>query len=1431
MSDGEFATESMCSSTVSGCPAHTEGGPVLGDRTIRQLLSQHSFQLALGERDENGGPAWTLWSRANVSGFEGRPTSGLDLDGEVVSGYLGLDYRWGADALLGVAVSHSQGDIETDYLDTDAGEGELETTLRSVYPYAYWSPRPGLGLWGILGYGFGETALTDLAIDNQETDIEMWMAAVGGRGELLTLGQVDLALKADAFTVRVEADKAAALKSADVDSSRVRLALESRTNLALSGHSSLSPSLELGARWDSGDAETGLGAELGGGLTYTNTRLGLSVEANARYLLTHEEEAFEEWGASLAACLSSGADGRGLALSLRPVWGNAVSGVDALWGADGGPGPGRTGLMTTRNASWRPDRVDLGLRYGSDTPHGLLSPFAEAGLQGKDTYRTRIGAQLDPANGWQLDFFGEHLSRQADGSDNLVGMTASYGFGAAGGKHALADSLLATTGWSTCDRTPASKVASRTEPIPREQTVVRQQTEEADKEPAPAAGETRAVAAVIREPGASEAHARTNPDTRADGVVTPGRTGETDRWFIPVAGETQNVMLIAQQTDEATPQVGAGGGADEGAAVSGAIEEITVMGIRRALKDALEVKRSSEHVVDALSLEDIDALPNVTIAEALVRLPGVNGTRDRGNQSQATIRGLGPRMVLGTVNGREVASSEPSRNIRWEQYPSELISQVQVYKTQSADLTAGGIAGTVDLETVAPLDYDGPKYTFNGVGAYYGGGDGIPDYSQWGNKLSGSLVKTFDEKIGIALGVASQKQKNAFPSFQGWGFNTAGSWQPDLPDGGGDLDGQGTTGYVPWGTQVEVGKMDTDRIGLLGALQFRPNNAIDIRYDALYSEFDMNIEQDQTWYQGTGNTNNLQAGLYSDVIVVDGLALAATAGKHAPDCIHSPGNADPQCFDIRHVMALYDQENSIFTQGLNLEFSGDSIQVDADIAYSRAERTSYWHGLYFDEQNATFRYDFRDQPSVGVPPDSPSLRPETAELVVIDCNAAFCGTLNDNENQGSDLEDESWSYRLDISKTLDAGHLRGIDLGIRYSDREKEVIWEQFKMPRGGENPAQVLPEGFISYTLPTLDTSPILTTSSFEAAANMFGGIDYSLAELDEERYWKVSEENLAGYFKVNFEGNIGASSYYTANVGVRVVDVGTESFDMRGAAIHNDYTEVLPSASINLFLDEENIVRLSAARAISRPPLDELRSGKLINAPAGSIEGNTGNPLLDPFISKQVDLSYEWYFAPESLAAATFYHKWVDDYIGYTSFDFEVRDGRRIDIYGPKNEQEGYIRGVELTFQAPFTSLLPSALKGVSAGVSSNYAFADSNIKELYPVDNPHPLAGLAKHTAALDLWFWWDKFDLRFGWKYHSDFTTGFGWDGSELSTLDSEMQVGASLAYILNDNLSFRVQGYNLTDETARITRNNNEHDLRRFDTYGRTYFFGVTWKMW
>lgn len=838
-----------------------------------------------------------------------------------------------------------------------------------------------------------------------------------------------------------------------------------------------------------------------------------------------------------------------------------------------------------------------------------------------------------------------------------------------------------------------------------------------------------------------------------------------------------------------------------------AVEEVLVSGIRGAMEKSLDIKRSSTQVVESLDLSDINSLPDVTIADALVRLPGINGARDRGNQSQASIRGLGPRMVFGTINGREVTSSEPGRSIRYEQYPSELISGVKVFKSQSADMIAGGIAGTIDLETVSPLDHTGPTFNLGAGLVHYDGGDDIPGFDPLGNRFSLSMIKKVSDQFGFALGFTSQLQKNAYPSYQGWGFNT-GSGQENLPAGGGDLTGNGDFGYVPWGIQAEVKDMETQRNGVMAVLQFNPYDDLEIKYDALYSVFDISEKQNQTWYQDIGNWDNSEAGGYSNVVVENGYALAATA--------------NPWTGNIRHVLANYSQENSVFAQGVKLHFSGiDKWLIDADLSHSTAERENYWNALYLDQQGAPFSWDFRGKPSVTVPAGSSGASPETAQLAI------------DDTNEGSVLDDKNTALALSFNRLIESGDFASIDFGFRVADRDKEVIWTeynisstlglQFDWDTGG--PYASFPDGFLSsFTVGAFETSPFLNASSYKAAAReVFGASDFShLAQVNADRYWRVKEKNNEAFVKLNFEGDLG-SYPYNANIGVRYVDMETDSYayaSKQSVVNKNDY--VLPSASLNVFISDEKILRFGVAKAISRPPLDELRAGQFIGAINAGSGGNAGNPLLDPFSSDQVDMAYEWYFADESLFAASLYYKRIRNYVGYTSFDIPSAIGQPTTIWAPANSDEtGKIQGFELTFQMPLFA---------GFGIYSNYAYADSDIKEFAPESNPYPMAGLAKNTATVDLWYSHNKFNGRLGWKYHSGYTTGFEWDGSQLRRLDSEGNLGLSLGYDVTDNLTVRLEANNLTNQELRLSQDNVNADLRRYDVYGRSYTIDFNWKL-
>ena len=192
--------------------------------------------------------------------------------------------------------------------------------------------------------------------------------------------------------------------------------------------------------------------------------------------------------------------------------------------------------------------------------------------------------------------------------------------------------------------------------------------------------------------------------------------------------------------------LGVGMAAGSAALAQNTLEEVVVTGIRGSLNDSIEAKKADDHVAEVISADNIGQMPNVTVAESLIRLPGINGSRDRGNESLATVRGLGPRLTMGTVNGREIASSEPNRNVRWEVFPTEVVSTVKVYKSQSADLISGGVAGTVDIGTIDPLDFTGPPLVVSAGAAYYDEGKSIPDYNSLG------------DRYGLELGRPSQRE-------------------------------------------------------------------------------------------------------------------------------------------------------------------------------------------------------------------------------------------------------------------------------------------------------------------------------------------------------------------------------------------------------------------------------------------------------------------------------------------------------------------------------------------------------------------------------------------------------------------------------------------------------------------------------------------------
>ena len=434
--------------------------------TQRELLLGTSFSLTAGAADGAGGSV-SLWGRSAVSRFDGREGE-LSLDGEVASGLLGADWargRWTA----GLVVSHSRG--EGGYRG-EGGAGTVSSTLTGLYPWGRHALSERVSVWGVAGYGEGTLTLRPEGDDGERlaairTDTDLAMGAVGVRGVAVAApsdGGVELSVTSDALGVRTTSAKVRDLAATEADVTRVRLGLEGSWKGLVLGTGTLEPRLELGARHDGGDAETGFGVDAGGGVLWSDPARGVRAELGGRGLLTHESAGFADRG--LAASLvfdPAPASERGPSLTLaRTVGAQAAGGMEALLR----PETARALGAAEEDALAR-RRFEARLGYGFAVLGGGWTGVPELGLGWSESAReTVFGARLLEARGaglaFGLDVEGRRVESVAGGEaapEHRLGL--GFGWRLAGARRGSFEVRFEGARVEPGDEAPAHEVGLR----------------------------------------------------------------------------------------------------------------------------------------------------------------------------------------------------------------------------------------------------------------------------------------------------------------------------------------------------------------------------------------------------------------------------------------------------------------------------------------------------------------------------------------------------------------------------------------------------------------------------------------------------------------------------------------------------------------------------------------------------------------------------------------------------------------------------------------------------------------------------------------------------------------------------------------------------------------------------------------------------------
>ena len=413
-----FAGQSMGGQDNLAAALRTHGEAMSEDsRDIKEMLAGSEFVLPLNPTNTGGGSAVALWGSGDYRDFSGE-SGDLDWDGDLSGFQVGLDARLRNDLLVGVAVSLLESDIEFEDDRTDTtiaghlGQGDYELDMTSAHPYIG-RRSGGADWWVTAGFGEGELEITEQDANGVSqtpvtSDINMQTFGVGGSVSLQT-GTNTLRLKGEVAQTQLEVEgeqtAGGTVDELEVDASRIRVAMEVGRSRKLDGGGVFEPSLEIAARYDGGDGETGGGVEVGGGLRYDGPTKRFTADSRIRALVGQGGD-YEEWGVSGTLRVVSGADGQGLSFSVSPGYGISGSGIQELWRQGLADDDAATTTDATDNYAMRLDgRVGYGFGFTLNEHHGVLTPYSEMTRGATDSYR--MGVNWKTGTRFDLTLLGE----------------------------------------------------------------------------------------------------------------------------------------------------------------------------------------------------------------------------------------------------------------------------------------------------------------------------------------------------------------------------------------------------------------------------------------------------------------------------------------------------------------------------------------------------------------------------------------------------------------------------------------------------------------------------------------------------------------------------------------------------------------------------------------------------------------------------------------------------------------------------------------------------------------------------------------------------------------------------------------------------------------------------------------------------------------
>jgi TonB-dependent receptor len=858
------------------------------------------------------------------------------------------------------------------------------------------------------------------------------------------------------------------------------------------------------------------------------------------------------------------------------------------------------------------------------------------------------------------------------------------------------------------------------------------------------------------------------------------------------------------------------------------IEEIVVKGFRGSLLAAVSLKRNAVNARDSIVSEDIGKMPDLNLAEAIQRVPGVAITREGGEGRQLTIRGLGPSFTRVTLNGMEVPAStggldsyggvNRGRGFDFNVFSADMFTRIDVNKSPVASIEEGGVSGTVELYTARPLDRKG----FHASAFAQAGYNDLSE--EWDPTIRAFLSTTNDAETLGFLFTAAYTERTVWQD----GFGTVRWAVPDRDFAGNNTglpDADVQSYWYPRLPRQDSFHHGQERLAMAAAAQFRPNDDIDIGLNWVHSQFDATRDS----YNSFAEFRRSGVWGYPHIIVeditLDPGGTHVIAGQFSEVGLRTESRQNADTTDFNQITA--DVEWGI----------SDSLTLKGMVGTAKSEFFDDYFRVNIEtpEPGAEFSYDFTGNGNVAA---------ISYDIDVTDPNEFF---IMGNERLEQNYVDRANdTVRVDLNWAWTDEH--SFDFGLISNTREVES--RVFRCPTCVDQTDIVGLGQVYSYTdLGGYGSNTQLDfwVLNFDRAKAAYGPFNWELYAGPGRATWVVDEKTTGAYVDYNLDTDV-ANRALRLNLGVRYVETETTATGYVNSTDPNTenskYDNVLPSLNVAFDATDDLVLRAGLSRTMTRASLSSLAPSKSITPVNFTVSG--GNSQLEPLVSDNVDLSVEWYFDEQSVLSFAYFMKDIESFISSPSTEGPLRpedypivialyptqpellDPSLIWTYSTAANTDGTeLDGFEIAYQQAFTNL--PGFWG-NFGFIGNFSYVDAKTQVIRSGESVTvPLEGLSENSWNATLYYEVENWGARVAVNNRDDYVTdNTGSNGNIAHGTTGPTRVDMSAFYHINDSMSLTFEGINITDEAERLftTGDGTLNLVREYNFTGRQLFFGL-----